>query len=156
MWKAFRNSVQIHAPQAQLLFDKFHILRHLADAMDQVRRAEYKRVAAKDRAFIKGHRYTLLSYRTTLTWASRRSLRKLLRANKRLATTYLLKEEFGQRWSYRRDGWARQFFIRWREQLKWQRLKPFEQFATLIEKHWNGIVVYCHPRTRSRSASSKD
>ena len=40
MWKAFRNSVQ-----AQILFDKFHILRHLADAMDQVRRAEYKRVA---------------------------------------------------------------------------------------------------------------
>ena len=60
-WQAFRNSVQAHAPQTQILFDKFHILRHLADAMDQVRRAEYKRVAAKDRAFIKGQRYTLLS-----------------------------------------------------------------------------------------------
>jgi transposase len=56
MWKAFRNSVQTLVPQAQILFDKFHILRHLVDAMDQVRRAEYKRVAAKDRAFIKGQR----------------------------------------------------------------------------------------------------
>lgn len=148
MWKAFRNSVQTHAPQAQILFDKFHILRHLADAMDQVRRAEYKRVAMKDRAFIKGQRYTLLSHRANLTLAGRRSLQKLLRANKRLATAYLLKEEFGQLWAYRREGWARQFFTRWREQLKWQRLRPFEQFATLIEKHWNGIVTYCEPRNK--------
>lgn len=148
MWKAFRNSVQPHAPQAQILFDKFHILRHLADAMDQVRRAEYKRVAMKDQAFIKGQRYTLLSHRAHLTLAGRRSLRKLLRANKRLATAYLLKEEFGQLWSSRREGWARQFFTRWREQLKWQRLRPFEKVATLIEKHWNGIVAYGDPRNK--------
>src|SRR5581483_9360447 len=38
IWKAFRNSVHTHAPQDQMLFDKFHVLRHLADAMDQVRR----------------------------------------------------------------------------------------------------------------------
>ena len=108
MWKAFRNSMHTHAPQAQILFDKFHILRHLADAMDQVRRAEYKRVATKDQAFIKGQRYTLLSHRANLTLAGRRSLQ----ANKRLATAYLLKEEFGQLWAYRRAGWARQFFLR--------------------------------------------
>ena len=71
MWKAFRNSVQTQAPQAQILFDKFHILRHLADAMDQVRRTEYNRVAMKDRAFIKGQRYTLLSHRANLTLAER-------------------------------------------------------------------------------------
>lgn len=141
MWTAFRNSVQTRAPQAQILFDKFHILRHLADAMDQVRRAEYKRVAAKDRAFLKGQRSTLLSPRANLTLAGRRSLQKLLRANTRLATASLLKEEFGQLWSYRREGWARQFFTRWREQLKWQRLRPFEPFAAWIERHWDGIVA---------------
>lgn len=148
MWKAFRSSVQTHAPQAQILFDKFHILRHLADAMDQVRRTEYKRVATKDRAFIKGQRYTLLSHRANLTLAGRRSLQKLLRANKRLATAYLLKEEFGQLWAYRREGWARQFFTRWQEQLKWQRLRPFEKFAALIERHWAGIAAYCMPRNK--------
>ncbi|MBI4003363.1 MAG: ISL3 family transposase [Nitrospira defluvii] len=47
-----------------------------------------------------------------------------------------------------REGWARQFFTRWREQLKWQRLRPFEKFTTLIEKHWNGIVAYCDPRNK--------
>lgn len=87
--------------------------------MDQARRAEYKRGAAKDQAFIKGQRYTLLSHRAHLTLADRRSLRKLLRANTRVATAYLLTEEFGQLWAYRREGWARQFFTRGQEQLKW-------------------------------------
>ena len=139
--KAFRNSVQAHAPHAHILFDKFPILRHLADAMDQVRRAESHRVAAKDRAFIKGQRYTLLSHRTNLTLAGRRSLQKLLRANQRLATASLLKEEFGQLWAYRREGWARQFFTRWQEQLTWQRLRPFEKFAALIERHGDGSAA---------------
>lgn len=147
-WKAFRNSVQTQAPQAQILFDTFHSLRHLADAREQVRRTEDNRVAVKDRAFIKGQRYTLLSHRANLTLAGRRSLRKLLQANKRLATAYLLKEEFGQLWAYRREGWARQFFTRWQEQLKWQRLSPFEKFAALIERHWDGIVAYCTPRNK--------
>ena len=65
------------------------------------------RVAAKDRAFIKGQRYMLLSHCADLTLAGCRSLRKLLRAN-------LLKEEFGQLGVYRRECWARQFFTRWR------------------------------------------
>ena len=73
------------------------------------RRAEDKRVAAKDRAFIKGQRYTLLSHRANLTLAGRRSLRKLLRVNKRLATAYLLKEEFGQlrAYGYRDEEYVR-------------------------------------------------
>ena len=146
MWKAFRNSVQTPAPQAPMLFDTVQILRHLADAMDQVRRAEYTRGAAKDRAFIKGQRYTLLSHRATLTLAGRRSLRTLLRANTRLATAPLLKEEFGPLWSSRREGWARQFFARWREQLTWQRLRPCEPFAALIERHGDGLVASCTPR----------
>lgn len=140
--------MQTPAPQAQILFDKFRILRHLADAMDHVRRAEYTWMARKDRAFIKGQRYTLLSHHVNLTLAVRRSVRTLLRANKRLPPAYLLKEEFGQLWAYRREGWARQFFTRWCEQLKWRRLRPFEKFPALIERLWDGIAAYCTPRNK--------
>ena len=49
MWKAFRNSTlkPEHAPQAAILFDKFHVLRHLGDALDQVRKSEYGRLVGK-------------------------------------------------------------------------------------------------------------
>lgn len=61
---------------------------------------------------------------------------------------YLLKESFGQLWSYNREAWARRFFENWRGSLKWQRLKPFERFAAMIERHWDGIAAYCQPENK--------
>ena len=60
MWKPFRNSVLKNAPQARIIFDKFHIMRHLSKALDEVRRSEYKRLSGKDRSYIKGQRYLSL------------------------------------------------------------------------------------------------
>jgi hypothetical protein len=73
MWKAFVNATQRHAPQAAILYDKFHVMRHLNDALDKVRKSEYARLAAEDRQFIKGQKYTLLSHRENLTLDGRRS-----------------------------------------------------------------------------------
>jgi transposase len=145
MWKAFYNSVKNNIPGANILYDKFHVLGHLSEAMDKVRRSEYKRVSKEDRTFIKGQRYTLLSHRENLSTEGKKSLKKLLLANKRLNTAYLLKEEFGQLWDYQSEGWARRFFESWKEQLKWQRLKPFEKFASMIDNHWEGIISYYQP-----------
>ncbi len=148
MWKPFRIATRQWAPQAAILFDKFHIMRHLGEALDKVRKAEYARLSGKDRRYIKGQKYTLLSHRENLTMEGRRSLKALLAANKRLNTAYLLKESFGQLWDYEREGWARRFFDNWRASLKWQRLKPFEKFATMIDRHWDGIAAYCRPENK--------
>jgi transposase len=145
MWKAFRNSTNRHAPQAAILFDKFHVLRHLSEALDKVRKQEYARLSGRNRKFIKGQKYALLSHPENLTGDARKNLKLLLAANKRLNTAYLLKESFAQLWDYTREPWARKFFENWRGQLKWQRLKPYEKFAELIDRHWDGIAAYCHP-----------
>ena len=110
MWKPFRNSVIHNAPNARIIFDKFHIMRHLSKALDEVRRGEYKRLSGKDRSYIKGQRYTLLSRRENLSLDGRRALKKLLQANRRLNTAYILKEAFGQLWDYRTERGARAFF----------------------------------------------
>jgi len=148
MWKPFHNVAQERAPQASILFDKFHIMRHLGEALDTVRKTEYARLRGKDRRFIKGQKYTLLSHRDNLTLDGKRSLALLLAANERLNAAYVLKESFGQLWDHRRDGWARRFFDNWRASLKWQRLKPYERFADMIERHWDGIAAYCRPENK--------
>ena len=148
MWKPFRNVTRARAPQAAILFDKFHIMRHLGEALDKVRKSEYARLSGKDRRFIKGQKYTLLSHRENLTLEGRRSLKLLLAANKRLNTAYLLKESFGQLWSYQSEAWARRFFENWRASLKWQRLAPYEKFTKMIERHWDGIAAYCKPENK--------
>ena len=148
MWKAFRNSTHANAPQAAILFDKFHVMKHLGEALDKIRKAEYARLGGKQRQFIKGQKYTLLSHPQNLTGTARKNLKLLLAANQRLNTAYLLKESFGQLWDYNREPWARKFFENWRASLKWQRLKPYEKFAEMIERHWDGIAAYCQPENK--------
>ena len=60
MWKALRNSTTNNAPQAAMLFDKSHVLRHLSEALDKIHKQEYARLSGKDRKYIKGRKYTLL------------------------------------------------------------------------------------------------
>jgi transposase len=56
-----------------------------------------------------------------------------------------LKEQFGELWPRRTAADARHFFLRRQESLRWQRLEPYQGFARMIAKHWDGIVGYCEP-----------
>lgn len=148
MWKPFRLATRAHAPQAAILFDKFHVMRHLGEALDTIRKSEYRRLSRRDRHYIKGQKYTLLSRKENLTLDGRKALKILLAANKRLNTAYVLKESFGQLWSYQREVWARRFFENWRASLNLQGLAPYEKFAKMIDRHWDGIAAYCRPENK--------
>ena len=78
MWKPFRLATAAHAPQAAILFDKFHVMRHLGEALDAVRKSEYGRLAGRDRRYIKGQKYTLLSRQENLTLDGKKALKTLL------------------------------------------------------------------------------
>jgi len=143
MWKAFEKSTKKNIPQAAILYDKFHVIRHLGEALDYVRKSEYHLVFGREQKFIKGQKYNLLSQWENLNINGRHALKELLKANRRFNTAYVLKESCSQLWDYFSPVWGRKFFDRWRESLKWQRLKPFEEFSELIDRHWDGIVMYC-------------
>jgi transposase len=53
MWKAFEKSAMKNVPQAAILYDKFHILKHLGNALDTVRKKEYYRLVGDERKYIK-------------------------------------------------------------------------------------------------------
>jgi transposase len=141
MWKSFGNSTQKQAPQAAILFDKFYVMRHLEDATGRGEEKQIRAVGKEGAVLhIKGQKYTLLSNRENLTLEGRKTLQT---ANKQLNMAYLLKESFGQLRSYRSVAYARCFSDNWRAALKWQRLKPYEKFADMIERHWDGIAAFC-------------
>lgn len=148
MWKPFRHATLKHVRDVCILYDKFHVVSHLADALDEVRQSEYARLRGKHRECIKGQKYMLLSNFENLTLDGRRSLAKLLKLNKRLNIAYMLKESFDQLWNYQSEAWARRFFENWKQALKWQRLKPYEKFARMIDRHWDGIATYCQLRNK--------
>lgn len=111
MWEAFENSTKKNIPEAAILYDKFHVIRHLQEALDKVRKQEYARVSGESRRFIKGQKYTLLSRNENLSTTGKEALKTLFTVNKRLNKAYILKESFGQLWSYKSEGWARNFLI---------------------------------------------
>ncbi|WP_020474997.1 transposase [Zavarzinella formosa] len=145
MRTAFRTSTLKpgNAPKAKILYDKFHVFKHLGEAIDKVRKQEYSRVSGEGRRFIRGPKYTLLSRRGNLTTKGKAALRLLFRANTRLNKARLLKESFGQLWDYATPALARPFFDLWCDALKWQRLKLCQKVARMIESHWDGIAAYC-------------
>src|ERR1700745_344937 len=60
MWKPVRVGTQAQAPQPAILFDKFHVMRHLGEALDQVRKSEYRRLAGRDRRYLQGQKYAFV------------------------------------------------------------------------------------------------
>jgi transposase len=149
MWPPFRAVTETRAPTAAILYDKFHILRHLQEALDHVRKAEYKRLTDRHaRRYLKGQKYVLLAHWGNLSPEKQQGLAELFAVNTRLQKAYLLKEQFARLWDYRSATWARKFFTQWRAALRWQRLKPFEEFAALVERNWDGIVAYCDPANK--------
>lgn len=148
MWEPFRLSMEQWAPQCQIIYDKFHIMQHANEAVDEVRRAEFFRRGKTKRGLIKGKKWLLLSRWVNLSGGQRGELNRLFQLNRRLFKAYLLKESLERLWNYRYRGAMLNYLTQWMNQLKWQRLVPFEKLAGTLLKHVDGIANYCETKVR--------
>ena len=151
--RPFRQSTQRNAPKAAILFDKFHVLRHLGDALDKIRKAEYARVTGNQRKFIKGQKYVLLSHKENLTNEGRKGLRLLLKANKRLNTAISCRPKGHSDQGCgtgKSEAWARRFFdSSWKATTALAASQTIpKMFAEMIERHWDRIAAYCMPENK--------
>jgi transposase len=143
MWEPYRQSIEAWAPRCRIVYDKFHILQHANAAVDEVRRAEFFRQGVKKRGLIKGKRWLLLSRWKNLASQHRGELNRLFHLNRRVFKAYLLKESLERLWEYRYEGAMLNYLQKWMDQLKWQRLRPFEKLADMLLNHLEGILNYC-------------
>ena len=148
MWEPFRLSIEEWVPDCKIVYDKFHIIQHANDAVDEVRKAEFFRQGKEKREVIKGKKWLLLSRWENLTGAPRGELIRLFQLNRRVFKAYLLKESLERLWNYRYEGAMLNYLKKWMDQLKWQRLVPFEKLAETLLKHLHGILNYCRTKVR--------
>jgi transposase len=148
MWVPFRQSIQQWAPQCKIVYDKFHIIQHANDAVDEVRKAEFFRQGKKKRDLIKGKKWLLLSRWKNLTLEKRGELNRLFQMNRRVFKAYLLKESLEKLWDYRYEQRMFNYLESWIGQLKWQRLTAFEKLADMLIEHLDGILNYCKTKVR--------
>jgi transposase len=146
MWEPYRLSIEQHAPNCRIVYDKFHVLQHANRAVDEVRRAEFFRKGGRMRGLVKGKRWLLLTRWVNLSGAKRQELNTLFSMNRRLLKAYLLKESLERLWFYHYEGAMLRYLQKWIQQLRWQRLRPFEKLAVMLLDHLDGILSYCRTK----------
>ena len=143
MWKGFSNSFKANCPGIVILFDKFHVITHLLDALNKVRQHELKHLSKKLKGLLTGKKFILLSRLAHVRGNARVALNELLCASPRLRKAHLLKESFNHLWSYKSKTCAKRFWRLWKDSLKWTRLEAYQRFVRMVDKHLDGILSYC-------------
>ena len=123
------------------VLDRFHIMSHFSKAIDEVRAAEARKLAAAGKAPVLKHsRWLLLKRPEHLTDAQEDRLADLVRRNLRTVRAYLLKEHFQLLWGYVSPYWAGQFLDRWCTRTMRSRLDPMKEVARMLRAHRDLIL----------------
>lgn len=147
MWPAFEAEVRMHCPNAEVVYDQFHVLANFGkEVIDRVRVDEANRL--KDdkaaRELIKGARWNLLgNWENLPDRKTKIRLNELLEANQSLMTVYVLKDSLKALWGYIHEGWARKAWENWLEMAQSSGLKPLMEFARKLGQRIDGILSHC-------------
>jgi len=143
---AYRAVIDEQLPDADIVFDKFHLLQNLGKVVDKVRCEENQRASDADLPLFIGQRFNLLRHPENLTEKNSSSLDKLLGANETLNTLYVLKDQFRMVWTYQKPGWARRQLRGWIKMVRESAIEPLMRFANGIERDIEQIVSWCKHR----------
>ena len=136
MWKPYLQVVAKKAGHALHILDRFHIAKHMSDAIDQVRRAEVHALRKQGRQpLLTKTRWLLLKRRENQTRAQRTRLRELVQHNLRAVRAMLLRESFEPFWHYRSVDWATAFLDEWCVQVMRSRIEPMKKVARMLRRH---------------------
>jgi transposase len=142
MWAPYVDAIKNRLSNALLVFDKFHIVRHLLDAVDKVRKEEAQRLKSEDPELLKKSRYIWLKNPWNLTDNQRVRLSDLEKLNLKINRAYLLKEAFRKFWDYSYKAWGKKYLNQWFWWATHSRLEPMRDFAWMIRRHQDDILNY--------------
>ena len=146
MWRPYIKVLEEKAPQAELVFDRFHVVKHLNEAIDKVRREEYRSLPPEKRKDLKRSRYLLLKNPWNLKPKEERRLGELLKKNNKVVKAYILKEAFQEFWEYTNRREAAKYLKQWFWWATHSRIEPLRDFAWLLKRHWEGIIAWTENR----------
>ena len=156
MWDPYLASLQNHLPEAKekIVFDKFHIARHLGEAVDQVRRREHRALKAEGDERLTGTKYDWLRNPTSMEGQQRREFAHLCRSELKTARAWALKETAMSLYYYVYEKPARKHFQWWYNWAVRSRLQPIKEVASMLKRRFENIITYLrHQITNAASES---
>ena len=146
---SYQAAVTQHLSDAAIVYDRFHLVMNVNQAVDEVRRSEWRAADKSGKKLIKHSRYLLLKNPEKLSEKAAERLRSLRDANENISTAYQLREQFRVIYLYQREGWARRALGSWCELAEASGLKPFQRLARGFRKHSDRITSYIKHRLTS-------
>ena len=142
MGRAYINSVETHAPRADIVFDRFHVVKLLLEAIDEVRREECRKLKGDDRAALKRTRYSLLRNPAHLNPKDEDAIARVRATNARLTQAYQFRVDIEELWKLNDEAKARMFLDNWTTSVMSSNIKPLEKFARTVRNHLHGILGF--------------
>ena len=142
---AYQSSIEANLPGAEIVYDRFHLMMNLNQAVDQVRRE----ASEQDRSLIKGSRFLPLAHAENLSDTGEQKLQELLRVNEGLSMAYQLKEQFKGIFQYKKQGWASRALDQWCAMARASDLSPFQRLAKGLTKQRERVCDFVKHRLTS-------
>jgi transposase len=152
MWPAYMSAAKTMLLNADIVHDKFHVSKYLNDAVDQVRRAEHKRLLAQGESPLTGTKYGWLRTFGDKRCAEAVAFRHLYQANLKTSRAWSLKESFAMFWGYRYAKSAAAFFDTWATRGMRSRIEPIKKVVRMLRRHRDGLLNYARHRITNAAA----
>ncbi len=142
MWQPFIQAVKEHLPdgEAKICFDKFHVAKHLGDAVDKVRRQEHRALCKEGEEVLKGTKYLWMQNPANMSAQRWHDFDDLRRSTLKTARAWHIKELAMSLWNYSRQGWALRAWTRWLAWVQRCRLTPMAKVGRMVRAHLRGIL----------------
>jgi transposase len=142
MSKAYLGAIEHWCPGAILVIDRFHIVKALNEAVDDVRKEEWRKAESADKKALKGLRWLLFVHSKNRTKGDTRRLNALKGFNRRIHRAWVLKDEFEAFWEYDYTQSAESFFYGWITAALRSRLESMKEFALMLRRHAAHILPF--------------
>ena len=152
MSEAYMGAISAHCPNARLVLDRFHVVKALNEAVDQVRKAQWREASAAQRKALKGLRWLLYRHSSNRSRRDTQTLKALEKHNRRIYRAWRLKDEFEQLWDFSAPWAAMRFFKRWTTSALRSRLEPLRRFVATARRHQAGILAFVGTRVTNAVA----
>jgi transposase len=144
MWGPFIASTAAHVPdgRSKIVFDRFHVMKHMSEAVDAVRKAEHRRLRGEGDETLKGTKYLWLYAKEDLPESEQERFAALRASHLKTGRAWAIKESLRALWGYRRRGWALRHWKRWYFWATHSRLAPMVKVARMIRGHLDNVLTY--------------
>jgi transposase len=144
MWDPFIGSTVTNVPdgRSKIVFDRYHIMKHMVEAVDTVRKREHRLLQNDGDNTLKGTKYLWLFSEENLPDSYVEKFADLRGMHLKTGRAWAIKEALRDLWGYQRKGWAIKYWKHWYFWATHSRLVPVVNVARMIQSHLDNVLTY--------------